>query len=110
MISDPGHKTQLQHRLQTLTQRLTGISTELDGAHSQDWEELATEREGDEVLEGIGNAGLAEIRRIEAALARIEAGSYGLWVRCGAAIAADRLDVLPDTPFCRTCAAEETSR
>lgn len=110
MMFDTGQKALLQHRLQSLTQRLSGISTELDGAHSQDWEELATEREGDEVLEGIGNAGLAEIRRIEAALARIEAGSYGVCVRCGDAIAADRLEVVPDTPFCSTCAAEEVSR
>ncbi|OYU40349.1 MAG: dimethylmenaquinone methyltransferase [Pseudorhodobacter sp. PARRP1] len=108
MISETDHKAQLQHRLQALTQRLNGISTALDAPHAQDWEDNATEREGDEVLEGIGHAGVAEIRRIEAALARIAAGAYGVCVRCGAAIPAARLDVLPDTPFCPTCAAEET--
>ncbi|MDP1578101.1 MAG: TraR/DksA C4-type zinc finger protein, partial [Cypionkella sp.] len=69
-----------------------------------DWEDLATERESDEVLEGMGNAGLLEIRRIEAALARIEAGDYGICATCGQDIEPERLDVLPDTPFCRSCA------
>ena len=104
MISDPGHKTQLQHRLQTLTQRLTGISTELDGAHSQDWEELATEREGDEVLEHMGLSAQQELRMIEAALHRIDEGEYGFCTKCGAPIGDARLDVLPYTPFCRNCA------
>ena len=78
MISTTDHKAQMQQRLAALKSRLSGISTELIAEHSPDWEELATEREGDEVLEGMGNAGLLEIRRIEAALARIETGDYGV--------------------------------
>ncbi len=104
MISTTGHKAQMQRRLAALKSRLSGISTELVAKHSPDWEELATEREGDEVLEGMGNAGLLEIRRIEAALARIEAGDYGICATCGQDIEPGRLDVLPDTPFCRNCA------
>mgnify|MGYP001088980676 CR=1 FL=1 len=41
---------------------------------------------------------------LRAALARIEDGTYGTCVRCGAVISAERLDVLPATPFCRHCA------
>ncbi|MEO5613899.1 MAG: TraR/DksA C4-type zinc finger protein [Cypionkella sp.] len=104
MISTTGHKAQMQQRLAALKSRLSGISTELVAEHSPDWEELATEREGDEVLESMGNAGLLEIRRIEAALARIEVGDYGICATCGQAIEHGRLDVLPDTPFCRNCA------
>lgn len=105
MISTTDHRAQLQQRLLALKSRLNGISTELVAEHSPDWEDLATEREGDEVLEGMGNAGLLEIRRIEAALARMDAGEYGICVTCGKEIGAERLDVLPDTPFCRTCAS-----
>ncbi len=104
MISTTDHKAQMQRRLAALKSRLSGISTELVAEHSPDWEDLATEREGDEVLEGMGNAGLLEIRRIEAALARIEAGDYGICATCGQEIEPSRLDVLPDTPFCRNCA------
>ncbi len=94
----------LRNRLGELERRLAGIDAELESQASQDWEELAVEREEDEVLEGMGQSGLAEIERIRAALSRIAEGSYGICVRCGDPISEERLDVLPATPFCRTCA------
>lgn len=97
-------KAQLEARLADLGARLEGIEAELDSHNSRDWEELATEREGEEVLESMGNSGQQEIRAIAAALSRIEAGDYGFCVKCGAEIGDARLDVLPYTPFCRNCA------
>ncbi len=97
-------ETGLRARLAELEARLHGIEEELDSHQSKDWEELATEREEDEVLEGMGQSGLAEIDVIRAALARIEDGSYGFCVKCGERISEERLDVLPATPFCRKCA------
>ena len=97
-------ETILKTRLGELERRLHGIEAELDLHASPDWEELATEREEDEVLEGMGQSGLREIEKIRAALARIEDGSYGTCVRCGADISDERLDILPATPFCRSCA------
>ena len=47
---------------------------------------------------------VAEIRMIEAALARIESGDYGICTKCGAQIGKERLDVVPFTPFCPSCA------
>ena len=98
-------KTQLLSRLADLKGRLSGIEAELDSHQSADWEELATEREGDEVLEGMGVNGQREMRMIQAALGRIEAGEYGFCAKCGADIGEARLDVLPYTPFCSKCAA-----
>ena len=46
-----------------------------------------------------------EIARIRAALQRMRDGTYGECVRCGEEIAEARLETLPDTPLCRTCAA-----
>jgi RNA polymerase-binding transcription factor DksA len=94
----------LRARLGELERRLTGIDAELESHDSRDWEELAVEREEDEVLEGMGQSGLAEIEKIRAALARVSDGTYGTCVRCGDPISDERLDVLPATPFCRTCA------
>lgn len=104
MISVTARKNQLDDRLADLTARLASIDAELDTHQNADWEELATEREGDEVLESMGRDGQAEIRRIRAALARVESGDYGTCVKCGAEIAEDRLNLLPETPFCRNCA------
>ncbi|MBN2907005.1 MAG: TraR/DksA C4-type zinc finger protein [Rhodobacteraceae bacterium] len=104
MATRQDRKQQLLKRLGELDSRLHGIEEELDAHQSKDWGELAVEREEDEVLEGIGSSGLAEIKQIGAALARIEDGSYGFCVRCGDEIAEERLDVVPATPFCRNCA------
>jgi RNA polymerase-binding transcription factor DksA len=97
-------KATLTARLADLQGRLASIEAELGEHNAQDWEDLATEREGDEVLEGMGTSGQQEIRAIEAALVRIDDGDYGFCQRCGGRIGEARLDVLPATPFCSSCA------
>lgn len=104
MVDVAKREKALKERLAELNARLQGIEEELDSHQSRDWEELAVEREEDEVLEGIGVSGLAEIEAIRAALDRIAAGEYGYCVRCGEEISSERLDVVPATPFCRNCA------
>jgi len=97
-------KAELEARMAQLQGRLAGIEAELESHDAKDWEDLATEREGDEVLERLGQGGQAEIRMIEAALARIASDDYGTCAKCGAEIGEARLDSLPYTPFCRECA------
>lgn len=43
-------------------------------------------------------------RQIEAALARVEAGSYGLCCECGDDVPIERLDLDPASVFCAPCA------
>jgi DnaK suppressor protein len=51
-----------------------------------------------------------EIRRIDAALARIHSGTYGACVQCGEQIVAARLEAQPATALCLACAqAREAS-
>ena len=45
-----------------------------------------------------------ELRRIDAALARVESGEYGYCLTCGEAIGAKRLELDPATPVCIDCA------
>jgi RNA polymerase-binding transcription factor DksA len=104
MKSVTQRKSALEDRRATLLARMEGIEAELDSHQSRDWEESATEREGDEVLEHMGLSAQQELRMIEAALHRIDEGEYGFCTKCGAAIGDERLDVLPYTPFCRNCA------
>ncbi|MFP4328132.1 MAG: TraR/DksA family transcriptional regulator [Paracoccaceae bacterium] len=104
MTSLETRRATLMSRLKELDSRLHAIEDQLDEPHSKDWEDDAVEREGDEVLEALGGAGRAEIERIQAALQRIRDGEYGYCVKCGNEIRPERLDVLPDTPFCAECA------
>jgi len=104
MIAIEQRKAQLETRLRELRTRLKRIEHDLDQPVSEDFSEQAVEREGEEVLEDLGAAGLQEIRMIEAALDRIAHGTYGICVVCGDPIGEERLDVLPQTPMCRDCA------
>ncbi len=98
----------LNARLKELEERLLQIEEELEAHNTKDWEELAVEREEDEVLEGMGLSAQAEIRMIKAALQRMDEGEYGYCVECGDKISEERLDILPYTPFCAKCAAQHT--
>ena len=105
-MSNQTAKARLTARLEELGVRLEDIEHDLDQPHSRDWEEMAVEREGEEVLERLGESGLAEIARIRAALARIEAGTYGECQSCGGEISAARLDAQPDAALCIECAEQ----
>jgi DnaK suppressor protein len=62
--------------------------------------QVATERE----LEfAIGEREVDELAMIDAALARIEAGTYGECVDCGVNIAAPRLQASPEASRCIHC-------
>ena len=62
-----GLKTQMEARLTELDARIHKIEDQLDDPVTKDWEDGAQEREGDEVLEGMGLAGLREMELIRAA-------------------------------------------
>ncbi len=99
----------LEQRLTALDRRLHHIEHDLDQPHSRDWDDQAIEREGDEMLESMGSQGLVEVAQIKAALERLEAGQFGLCQSCEEPISAQRLAVLPHTPWCKACAAETHS-
>lgn len=108
MIDTAKYRAILETRLAELIERLQGIDDELDSHQSKDWEELAVEREEDEVLQHMGSSGKAEIAKIQAALTRMGEGEFGYCVSCGDEISEERLDVVPYTPFCRKCADKKS--
>ena len=104
MVDVKKYETRLRGRLAYLDGRLDNIEDRLDEKPNPDWDENAAEHEEDEVLEDLGNMGLDEIRGINAALERVKAGTYGACAKCGDSISTERLDVIPQTPFCKDCA------
>lgn len=98
------YKDVLEQRLAELSGQLHDIRDTLNEHHNPDWEELATEREDDEVLETMGITHQHEIAQIKSALDRMAKGEYGYCSQCGNIITPERLDLIPQTPFCAQCA------
>ena len=96
-------RTQLEGRLADLTRRAGKIEGDLTQPHDPDWQERATQLENDEVLEGLDDMTLGEIRQIRAALRRIDSGGYGICSACGRPISAKRLAAVPSALTCVAC-------
>ncbi|MCG8692151.1 MAG: TraR/DksA family transcriptional regulator [Minwuiales bacterium] len=97
-------RKKLETRLNQLAVKVDDIDHTLMEASPADFEEQATEAEGDEVLEGLSQAGHDEIDAIRAALKRMNEGTYGVCVSCGEDIAPKRLEALPHAALCISCA------
>jgi DnaK suppressor protein len=93
--------------------RLAGLNRELDGIieaaraansddeHDPEGATIAFEREHAAALAAGARQHLADV---DAALARLADGRYGICVSCGAAIAPDRLAARPAAATCIACA------
>ena len=97
-------KTELEGRLAVLQTRLASIKRDASHSYSGDSAEQAQERENDEVVDAIGNETAQSIRVIQAALERIENGSYGVCGTCGEDIGQGRLEAVPEATCCVNCA------
>ncbi len=99
-------RDQLKSRLETLNQRIGEIEGDLRTARSTNWEEQATETQGDQVLEGVEGSALIEAQQVHAAIARLDDGTYGECSTCGEPIGEKRLQALPYATQCIDCVTE----
>ena len=76
---------------------------------SADFAEQVTQRESDDVLGAISESAQQELHLLQAALRRLEEGHYTTCAACGEPIEEERLQAVPYTDRCRTC-AEGTRR
>lgn len=100
-------RAQLEATRQAQVWRLSKIERDLrqaDGPLPADVEDRAQELENDEVLQGLDESGRWEVAQIDAALARLDDGHYGICVDCEAPIAPRRLRALPSATRCIRCA------
>ena len=95
-------KTLLESRYDVLSKRVhnrNAIAVE-KAADIMDEVGLAEERD---LATRILEHDFADIRLVEAALARIKHGTYGLCLRCDETISSNRLRVMPHAAFCVNC-------
>lgn len=84
-------------------QRLDTIHAHARNALEPDSSEQAAQLGNVEVVSALETEAAGEISAIDAALARMEAGTYGLCIRCGEPIPAARLAVRPASAECVDC-------
>lgn len=73
----------------------------LDDEHDPEGATIAVERS---MISSLGDAARRRLAQVDAALVRLDDGSYGTCVACGRPIGAGRLEALPATPVCVACA------
>ncbi|GAB3034205.1 hypothetical protein GCM10011376_20810 [Nocardioides flavus (ex Wang et al. 2016)] len=103
-------REQLQQRLASLTGDYDAVvaaslDTNADDEHDPEGTTIAFERSQIGALVKQVRDHLAEV---DAALQRVDAGTYGVCEGCGAAIGPDRLEALPAARLCIRCAARPT--
>jgi RNA polymerase-binding transcription factor DksA len=97
-------RRKLEVRLAELERRTEQIGRDLRQPANPDWDDRASERENDEVLEGLERAELSDIGAIRKALLRMAAGRYATCEGCDGPIGPRRLEALPTTSRCIGCA------
>ena len=107
MLNTAAAKARLEAQLAELEGRQDRIARDLAEPLNPDSSEQAVEMEDDVSLEGQAALIAREIASVKRALTRIENGTYGKCVRCGAEIAPKRLEVRPEAALCFECASKE---
>ena len=97
-------REKLTQRLAVIENRHEKVDRDLHRLPDADSQEAAQQAENDEVLEGLEAQSREEIEQIRSALKRIDSGDYGTCESCGEAIADGRLEALPFTALCISCA------
>jgi DnaK suppressor protein len=106
MIDHANIRAQLEAQRTELAARSGRLEAELAEPLSADWEEQAVQREDDESLDAQASLIDRDIAAIDAALGRIDNGSYGICAVCGEGIAEARLAAMPTTTRCVACATQ----
>lgn len=101
-------KAELQRRRRVLLETSRRADAELDALRSAErdpeFEEGAQTDHEASTLARLGEAQRRELQQIDAAIARIEAGEYGVCRDCGQEIDPRRLVALPYALLCTECA------
>ncbi len=98
---------QLLAKKAELYARLERIGANLRRPLDADSKEQAKQLEDQEVVDALGNEARTEVQKINRALGRIAAGTYGECTSCGVKIDRDRLVAYPHADSCIDCATQE---
>ena len=107
MTDNSKYEARLQALRDEMVSRINAIEKDLhheDQPVEKDFAEQVTQGENDDVLTALDDEARETVRKIDAALLRIKAGTYGICEQCGNPIGEKRLEVVPYTTLCIECA------
>ncbi len=96
---------QRRHRLARLYGASASEERELREKANPDWVDQASESVATAVLARLTDRERRELAEIDAALRRIERGTYGTCEHCGGAIGHQRLRAMPEARLCVSCSS-----
>ncbi len=102
-------RQKLIKEMATLTARKGVIEAHLRNADRElpdDWSERATFVENDEVLEALDDHGRRRLAALNAALERMDKGTWGVCRTCEEDINPRRMKALPEADMCVECASD----
>jgi RNA polymerase-binding transcription factor DksA len=105
-------RKKLEARRDELEKRIERIDKDVrqvDGPLDPDSGEQSLELANDEVLDGIDSVTRMELEAIHRTLGRVENGGFGICIKCNKEIPVKRLEALPHSEQCVTCADEDDS-
>ena len=98
----------IRERLLTLQ---TELQQRLDRTQSEERQEVEQREDSNaqlwevsEIRDGLNDEAADELRDVNRALARLDAGKYGICLNCGEAIEPQRFEALPSAELCMSCA------
>jgi DnaK suppressor protein len=100
-------KKQLLSLREEYTHRIDAIEVETHHKEEpveKDFAEQATQSENDDVLAALDDEAQQMVMQIDAALGRIEQGTYGICKACSEPIHDGRLEAIPFAEMCISCA------
>jgi DnaK suppressor protein len=103
------YRERLQRRRRELVDTRGAAEREVEevraGRTDPEYEESAQADHVEYTLQQLSEARQREIAQVDAALARLDEGAFGVCVACGGPIALERLNALPYALRCAECAA-----
>ncbi len=98
-----------RNELERRIERIDDDVRQVDGPLDPDSGEQSLELANDQVLDGIDSVTRMELEAIYRTLERVESGGFGICTKCSEEISVKRLEALPHSEFCVTCADADDS-
>lgn len=93
-----------------LSRRTESIRSDLHTGSNRDKAEQAIEEENHDILRELSREAIEELSKVNMALARHDAGTFGSCVSCGQTITGQRLTAVPWAADCVVCAIKNEAR